>query len=106
MPVLRRIAVVRDALATTVGLTLANPATILSFAAIFAGLGASQGEGLAVLALVLGVFLGSALWWLCLSSGAGWLRRRVKPATLRWINVASGTILVGFGLTALVVAVG
>ena len=89
------------AYATTVGLTLANPATILSFAAVFAGLGASQGNGWAALVLVVGVFLGSALWWLILSSGAGLARRRVTPAILRWVNVASGAVLIGFGLIAL-----
>ena len=94
------------AYATTVGLTLANPATILSFAAIFAGLDASQGKGGAALILVVGVFLGSALWWLILSSGAGLARRRVTPAALRWVNVASGVVLIGFGLIALLAVVG
>ena len=90
------------AYATTVGLTLANPATILSFAAIFAGLGAAQGGGGAAALLVLGVFPGSALWWLVLSSGAGLLRGRLGPTALRWVNVGSGTVLAGFGLLALV----
>jgi hypothetical protein len=43
--------------------------TILSFAAVFAGLGmadAGRNYGLAAV-LVLGVFIGSALWWLGLS---------------------------------------
>ena len=93
------------AYATTVGLTLANPATILSFVAVFAGLGAAQGEGAAALLLVFGVFLGSALWWLFLSNGAGLLRSRLRPAGLRWVNVGSGAILLGFGLVALVAAV-
>src|SRR5687768_14230986 len=69
------------AYATTVGLTMANPATILSFAAVFAGLGAgpesaAEGSGWAAMALVVGVFLGSALWWLILSNGAGLVGRR------------------------------
>jgi len=55
------------AYASTLGLTLTNPATILSFVAIFAGLGlvstASSAHGAAP-ALVLGVFSGSALRWL------------------------------------------
>jgi threonine/homoserine/homoserine lactone efflux protein len=92
------------AYATTVGLTLANPATILSFAAFFAGLGAARGDGGAAVLLVAGVFLGSALWWLVLSNGAGLLRPRVTPAGLRLVNVASGMVLLGFGGLALVAA--
>ena len=57
------------AYASTLVLTLTNPATILSFVAVFAGLGLAGGEGgyLAASVLVGGVFLGSALWWLILS---------------------------------------
>jgi threonine/homoserine/homoserine lactone efflux protein len=92
------------AYATTVGLTLANPATILSFVAVFAGLDAARGNGGTALLLVLGVFLGSAAWWLILSGGVGFLRGRATPAILRWVNVVSGLILGGFGLIALVAA--
>jgi threonine/homoserine/homoserine lactone efflux protein len=87
----------------TLGLTLTNPATILSFAAIMAGLGigvAAGGYGAAAL-LVLGVFVGSALWWLILSGGVSLLRLRATPGALRWVNRASGMILLGFGLLAL-----
>ena len=87
----------------TLGLTLTNPATILSFVAIMAGLGlgvAGAGYGAAAL-LVLGVFAGSALWWLMLSGGVSLLRLRLAPGALRWINRASGLILLGFGALAL-----
>jgi threonine/homoserine/homoserine lactone efflux protein len=87
----------------TLGLTLTNPATILSFAAIMAGLGigvAAGGYGAAAL-LVLGVFAGSALWWLILSGGVSLLRLRLTPGALRWVNRASGLILLGFGALAL-----
>ncbi len=52
------------AYASTFFLTLTNPSTILSFAAIFAGLGlAGEGGGYAAAAvLVASVFSGSALW--------------------------------------------
>jgi len=58
---------------TTLGLTLANPATILSFTVIFASfrLGQTGGDFLAAALLELGVFLGSACWWLLLSAGFG-----------------------------------
>lgn len=91
------------AYASTVVLTLTNPATILSFAAIFAGLGlaASQQDYPSAALLVLGVFCGSALWWLLLSGVVGLLRSRVTAAALRWVNVASGILLLGFGVLAL-----
>lgn len=91
------------AYASTVVLTLANPATILSFTAVFGGLGLAETDGAAATAsaLVLGVFLGSALWWLGLSTGVGLLRRRVTPAAMVWINRASGAVLMLFGTLAL-----
>lgn len=91
------------AYASTFVLTLTNPMTILSFAAVFAGLGvgtAGAGHGAAAV-LVTGVFAGSALWWLALSGAVGLLRQRVTARGLRWVNRASGTIIAGFGLLAL-----
>ncbi|MDJ1181095.1 LysE family translocator [Roseofilum sp. BLCC_M91] len=87
---------------STLFLTLTNPLTILSFAAIFAGLGAgnSYGQGLAFL-LVLSVFSGSALWWCVLVTGMGLMKHKITPDRLRWINRISGIILSGFGLVAL-----
>ncbi|WP_416180948.1 LysE/ArgO family amino acid transporter [Chloroflexus sp.] len=87
---------------STLFLTLTNPATILIFTVIFAGLGLSAG-GWAGLALVAGVALGSALWWTILSGGVGFVRGRVTPPMLRVINVVSGIIIGGFGVAALVV---
>ena len=91
------------AYASTFLLTLTNPMTIISFAAIFAGLGlagASGNYGSAGV-LVLGVFIGSALWWLMLSSGVGIFRARFNAHILRWVNRISGLIIIGFGLFAL-----
>jgi threonine/homoserine/homoserine lactone efflux protein len=87
-------------------LTLANPMTLLSFAAVFAGVGITQigvvkGATGAAAALVAGVFLGSALWWLILSSCIGRLRHFIGPRILMLINRLSGTALTAFGLYAL-----
>ena len=85
-------------------LTLTNPVTILSFAAVFAGLGlgsAVSDYGSAAL-LVLSVFTGSALWWLILSGSVSLLRTKVTSRVLLWINRVSGAIILGFGLVALV----
>jgi putative LysE/RhtB family amino acid efflux pump len=95
----------RNLLGTTAAtflLTLANPATILSFAAVFAGLGLAAGPGLAaVLPLVAGVFAGSMLWWFILSGGVTLARHRLPEAFATWISRLSGLVLGGFGLWAL-----
>lgn len=93
-----------QAYVSTLLLTLTNPATILSFAAIFAGLGLASGEAnyLSAGTLVLGVFLGSALWWLLLSGGVSLLRSQFTPSRLVWVNRASGIIIAGFGLVVLI----
>jgi threonine/homoserine/homoserine lactone efflux protein len=97
--------------AATFALTMMNPATILSFAALFAGLGLGAGgtgaeaEPASVastpLAMVSGVFLGSALWWLALTGSLALARARVSTRAQRTINVAAGLALAGFGLAAL-----
>jgi threonine/homoserine/homoserine lactone efflux protein len=94
------------AYASTLFLTLTNPMTILSFAAIFAGLGLGSvgGNYMSAGALVLGVFIGSAMWWLILSGSVGVFRERINVTGFRWINRISGAIIVGFGLFALLSA--
>ncbi|MGL5134562.1 MAG: LysE family translocator [Planktothrix sp.] len=83
-------------------LTVTNPITILSFIAIFAGLGlGNENNYWDAATLVLGVFLGSGLWWLILVSGVSLFRDQVNTHTLHWINRISGIIIIGFGLTAL-----
>jgi len=63
--------------------------------------GGTSGDYLSATILVLGVFLGSALWWLALSTGVALLRGRVSPRGLRWVNRVSGLIILGFGAAAL-----
>lgn len=88
---------------STFALTITNPATILAFVAIFAGLGlADRITGYdAALVTVLGVFTGSALWWLTLSTGVSVVRRFVRPSFMLWINRGSGGVLIAFGLLAM-----
>ncbi len=91
------------AFGSTFALTLTNPTTILSFAAVFAGLGlgtTASDRGSAVL-MVCGVFTGSALWWLLLSGTVGFFRRALTPARLRWVNRLSGALLAGLGVLSL-----
>jgi threonine/homoserine/homoserine lactone efflux protein len=81
-------------------LTLTNPMTIVSFAGLMAGLGAAASKA-APLSLAAGVFLGSAGWWLVLSSTTALLRHRLSPASLRWVNRGAATLLIAFGLNTL-----
>ncbi len=88
--------------AATFALTIANPATILSFVAIFAGLGLAEETDLAGKAIVVGgVFAGSLAWWLALSGGVALARRRLPPGFVLWVARASGVVLIGFGLVAI-----
>ena len=87
---------------STFALTLTNPATILAFVAIFAGLGLAASASYAEAALVvLGVVMGSAFWWTVLAVGAGWLRKRAGPRLLRAINIVAGVSILAFGIHTL-----
>ena len=87
---------------STFALTLANPMTIMAFAAIFAGvgLGASSDYRQATV-LVGGIFLGSLLWWLILSVAVEQLRARFDHRRLIWVNRLSGLVIMGFGILSL-----
>lgn len=93
----------RDLLGTTIAtflLTVTNPMTILSFAALFAGLGLASGKG-GSFPVVAGVFAGSMLWWVVLSGGVALARHRLPPGFALWVARLSGAVLIGFGLWAL-----
>ena len=82
---------------STLGLTLTNPPTILAFAAIFAGLGLASNSSYGSAGfIVLGVFLGSAAWWVILAAGAARLRERIGPRQLRAVNGVAGLMILGF----------
>jgi threonine/homoserine/homoserine lactone efflux protein len=87
-------------------LTITNPMTILSFTAIFVSLGAigtAQGSPLGAYLVVLGVFSGSASWWLFLSGATDFLRARfLRPEVHRWVGRLSGALILAFGLIAIV----
>ena len=86
---------------STLGLTMTNPMTILSFAALFVGLGVTADDVAGATLLTLGVFLGSGSWWVVLVTVVGALRTRITPTWLRRVNIASGLIIGAFALVAI-----
>ena len=92
------------ALATTYFLTVTNPATILSFIAVFAGLGlgTTHPEFSQAIILVLGIIVGSAIWWFILSGVIAFiLRDKLNEKIMHTVNWMSGGIIFVFGLYAL-----
>ncbi len=85
---------------STFVLTLTNPMTILAFIGLIAALGTSSASG--PYWLVAGVFLGSLLWWLVLVVGVLMVKSRLPMAALRWLDFASGMVLVIWGSAILV----
>ena len=79
-------------------LTLSNPATVLSFVAIFGALAAQQQGVASPAVMVAGVLLGSALWWLALCAAVGRLRQRFDARAQRWVGRVSALMLAGFAL--------
>lgn len=89
-----------SAYATTAGLTIANPATILSFTAAFLGLGLSGHDTLTAAALVLGVFSGSSLWWVVLALVVAAFRDGVGSSALGKLAAGSSVLMGLLGLVA------
>lgn len=89
---------------STFFLTLTNPMTIIFYIAIFAGLGLGETKGNYSLGswLVLGVFLGSSLWFLLLSEGLTLFRHRITQKAMIWINRLAGIFIMGFGAFLLI----
>jgi len=82
-------------LSTTFLLTLSNPMTIISFAALIASVG-----GEAPVWFVSGVFTGSMLWWFVLSGASSSVGRFVEFRG-NLINRAAAVILAAFGIWAI-----
>lgn len=91
------------AYASTLFLTITNPMTIISFAAVFAVIAPAGGLDYGSAAVtVIGVFLGSAAWWLVLSTGVGAVRQAAGARLLAWVSRISGGVIAGFGAAQLV----
>jgi threonine/homoserine/homoserine lactone efflux protein len=95
----------RAAYLSILALTLANPMTILSFAAVFAGLRVTGRDLVGSALVTLGVFAGSSAWWVLLTGAVATLRVRVTPRLLRTINALAGLVIGAFALVAIGLAV-
>jgi len=85
-------------------ITATNPLTLLGFVAIFAGFGVGNGltNDRLALALVLGVFLGSTVWWLALTTVITRIRHLFSPVTIHRLNLAAAALLAAFGVYELI----
>jgi threonine/homoserine/homoserine lactone efflux protein len=86
-------------------LTMANPMTILSFGALFAGLGVTSGATGDATLVVIGVLLGSAAWWIVLTTVVSRLRGRMTSTLIHRINVGSGLLIGAFAVVAIASAI-
>ncbi|MEI9993655.1 MAG: LysE family transporter [Rhizomicrobium sp.] len=93
------------AMASTFALTMTNPATLLGFAALIAGLGGLAGGHPSFLAasfVVIGVAAGSSLWWLVLTTIVGLFHASINDRVMAMINKGSGIAVAGFGIAVLI----
>jgi threonine/homoserine/homoserine lactone efflux protein len=90
---------------STFFLTITNPATLLFFTGMFAGLGGLTGgagsyndAGF----IVAGVIAGSTGWWLVLTTIISLFHAKIDERAMRLINRASGVLVAAFGLVVLI----
>ena len=95
----------RTAYLSLLVLTLANPMTILSFAALFAGLSVTGKDAVGSAFVTVGVFTGSGAWWVLLTSAVAAFRGRITSRWLRVINAVSGLVIGAFALVAIGLAI-
>jgi len=87
---------------STLALTITNPMTIIVFLGMFAGFsGVNALDTTSAILLVIGVGIGSTLWWLMLAHITARLGRDISPNSMRWINRISGVLIGAFGVAAI-----
>jgi threonine/homoserine/homoserine lactone efflux protein len=87
-------------------ITGTNPITLIAFSIIFTSIGvATAGERYEwAEALIAGVFIGSAAWWITLSGLAAICRRWVGELSLIWITRISALVILACGVLIIVAA--
>jgi threonine/homoserine/homoserine lactone efflux protein len=92
----------RNMYLSTLALTITNPVTIVVFLGMFAGFsGVNALDTTSAILLVIGVGLGSTIWWLMLAHITARLGRDISPNGMRWINRISGVLIGAFGVAAI-----
>ena len=89
------------AMASTFALAITNPATLLAFTAMFAGVAGlvgGQANYLDAGLLVIGVLAGSTTWWFTLTTVAGLFHAKINDGVMTIINRTSGAVITCFGL--------
>ncbi|HTY67505.1 MAG TPA: LysE family transporter [Alphaproteobacteria bacterium] len=84
-------------------LTLTNPVTVLSFLAVFSAFGVQNEERSLADSwmLLVGVFLGSSVWWLLLTTTVALFRDKFNREGLRWANRIAGVVILAFAAVVL-----
>lgn len=84
-------------------LTFTNPMTLFAFAVVFAGIGAGSavGDTLTASFLVAGVFCGSALWFLFITSAVHFYKDKFKIWGLKVVNTIAGSFILLCGIVVL-----
>ena len=84
-------------------LTVANPAFLLVFIAMFAAFGVGSSEGVVDgLITILGVAAGCATWWFVLTFVINLFRKKFRPRHMLWINRIAGTLIIVLGALTIV----
>lgn len=86
-------------------LTLTNPVTIFTYIATFSALGiALLVTSLAKAAFAaFGVFLGSMLWWIILTSVISYLQDKITVKSIGYINKIAGVLIILIGIVSIVI---
>ncbi|MBK8210127.1 MAG: LysE family transporter [Rhodospirillales bacterium] len=106
---LRRWKAWSGALTTGFALTIVNPATLIAFVGVLAGLGLFQNQPSSLLRnwiVIVGVLCGSMLWWLTLTGTAFLVRRHLSLEWIVVLNVSLGLMVMGLGVASLLSAFG
>jgi threonine/homoserine/homoserine lactone efflux protein len=83
---------------STLAVALANPLTLLAFAGVATSHTATLGADSTWPGVPVGIFAGSAMWWLALSCVVGQFGTRIGAEHLVWTNRASGLLLAAFAV--------
>ncbi|WP_353615575.1 LysE family translocator [Bacillus sp. FJAT-27264] len=90
-------------------LTLSNPMTIIFFLGVFSASGIHLSHSSSDMPfLIVGVFLGSTLWWICLIGSTALFRTKMTAGYTKQIlfNRLSGLVMLSFGMIALIQSLG